>query len=520
MANIRSRVSELRQQQHSLDIELVDLNDQLDLISRTGNDPSDRQITLAQLTSQLRPTAGDTAVASTGSTYSIIRTLELQRRELDRTIGLGKDHPRILAIEAQISAIRDEVGKPASDGKLTLDELGAYTKWAEQKKQTASLQLQKTNDQLDNNEAMLKAAGGLQDQIDALTSQIDQADIEIQQLEAEQLTTRATQGAGGYTAEQITPPATGYKVAPVLTKSLAIGTAAGGLLGVLMMLLAEYRDRSFRSAAEIRQRLGLQVIGHIPQIRIKMPTESPSLSKLDPSLVTVHRPKSSESEAYRGLRTQLFFSTQGATHQAIQVTSPTPGDGKSTLAANLAISIAQSGKRTVLVDCDLRKPRVHKLFGMESSDVGLTGLIAGTNSLTQGLVLSGVANLDLLPCGTRPTNPAELLSSPQFQKAIIQLKTRYEYVIVDTPPLLAVSDPAIVAPQSNSVLLVFRMTNKVRPLAERAREALANVGANVLGIVLNATDARTTGYGYGSQYSYGYNYSNYEYADDYHDDDE
>ena len=522
VASIRSRVSTLREHLHSLKIEMVDLNDQLDLISKAGNDPSDRQITLAQLTAQLRPTVGGTAGTSAGSTYSILRTLELQRRELDQTVGLGRDHPRILAIESQISAIKSDVGQPTADGSVTLDELGAYAKWAEQKKRTTTRQLEQTQSQLIEDETTLKTAGGLQDQIDALTAQIEQADAEIQKLESEQLTTRATQGAGGYTAEQITPPATGMKIAPVLTKSLMTGFALGGLLGGLMMMFAEYRDKSFRSAAEIRQRLGLPVIGHIPHINTALSAESTSTSELDPSLVVAHRPKSSEAEAYRGLRTQLFFSTQGIEHQAIQVTSPTPGDGKSTLAANLAISIAQAGKRTVLIDCDFRKPRVHKLFGLATADIGFTGIIAGTASLSEGIVPNVFPNLDLLLCGPRPTNPAELLSSPQFQDALSQLKNMYEFVIVDTPPLLAVSDPAIVAPQTNGVLLVFRMTKKVRPLAERAREVLASVGAKTLGVIVNATDARGGGYGYkygyAYKYGYGYKYSDYEYADNYHDD--
>jgi succinoglycan biosynthesis transport protein ExoP len=279
-------------------------------------------------------------------------------------------------------------------------------------------------------------------------------------------------------------------------------------------------DKSFRSPAEIRRRLGLPVIGHIPQIRIDTPADVNAPGGLDPVLAAALRPKSVEAEAYRGLRTQLYFSTQGRGHQVVQVTSPNPGDGKSTLAANLAVSIAQSGKRVVLIDCDFRKPRVHKIFDLPSTgEVGLAGVIAGEAPIQAAVRPSGLPNLDLLPCGPRPANPAELLTSPQFQHALDEVRKAYDFVIVDTPPLLAVSDPSVVASRVDGVLLTFRMTKKVRPAAERAREQLAALGANVLGVVVNGWASGGRGYydyNYGS--SYGYRYKDYEYADEYADD--
>src|SRR5207253_1957994 len=163
----------------------------------------------------------------------------------------------------------------------------------------------------------------------------------------------------------------GVQVAPVLYQSLLSGGMLGLLLGVGLALAVEASDRGFRSAAEIRKRLGVAVLGHIPRIKTQDAATKPSAGGLDPLLASFLRPNSAEAEAVRGVRTQLYFSTQGRAHQVIQVTSPTPGDGKSTLAANLAVSIAQSGKRVVLLDCDFRKPRVHRLFNITNREVGL-----------------------------------------------------------------------------------------------------------------------------------------------------
>jgi capsular exopolysaccharide synthesis family protein len=211
----------------------------------------------------------------------------------------------------------------------------------------------------------------------------------------------------------------------------------------------------------------------------------------------------------------LYFNAGGKGHQVIQVTSPNPGDGKSTLTANLAVAIAQSGKRVVLVDCDFRKPRVHKIFGV-SPDIGLASVIAGDAELGRAIQPSAVPGLSLLPCGPRPANPAELLTSNRFQEVLDGLKGMFDFVLVDTPPLLAVSDPAVVAPRVDGVLLTVRITRKTRPAAERAREILGALGANVIGVVVNdlQTGKHAGGYGYGYRYSYDYGYG---YADQYGD---
>jgi capsular exopolysaccharide synthesis family protein len=285
-------------------------------------------------------------------------------------------------------------------------------------------------------------------------------------------------------------------------------------------------DTSFHTPQEIRRHLGLPVIGHIPVLEADAAAtarrDAGEENVPDPFLCTHYSSSSTRSEAFRGVRTALYFNTRGAGHQVIQVTSPNASDGKSTTTANLAISIAQSGKRIVLVDCDFRKPRVHKIFGLPH-EAGLASVIQGQCELEAAIQPSGIENLSILPCGPRPKNPAELLTSPRFVEALKTLREAYDYVLVDTPPVLVVTDPSVVAPRVDGVVLVLRMARNIRPAAERAREVFASLGVNVIGVVVNGIGDRKAGYGYGygpyyygSKYQYKYSYAySYGYGEAY-----
>lgn len=329
--------------------------------------------------------------------------------------------------------------------------------------------------------------------------------------------------SGGFKAVPITRPGYGFKISPNPYQVFTAATLLGLLFGVGLAYLAEVSDKSFRNPTEIRKRLGLPVIGHIPFLAADEKAQqlvASGSNTVDPLLITHYQSNSVGAEAYRGVRTALYFSTQGAGHQVIQVTSPNVSDGKSTLAANLAVSIAQSGKRTLLIDCDFRKPRVHKIFNVPAQ-LGMASAMAGQSDLTSAIQPTAVPNLSVLPCGPRPVNPAELLTSPKFSELIEQLRAMYDFVIVDTPPILVVTDPAVVAPRVDGVVLCIRVTKNGRPYAERAREVLTSLGANILGVVVNGFGAQVGGgkygyehynYGYGEGYSYTYGYS-YGYAD-------
>jgi len=195
-------------------------------------------------------------------------------------------------------------------------------------------------------------------------------------------------------------------------------------------------------------------------------------------------------------------------HRVIQVTSPIGADGKTTLTANLALSIAQAGMKCIVLDADFRKPKLHKLFGV-SNEVGLASVIASGADLEDCIQQCDAPGLSVLPCGSLPPNPAELLMAPRFREVLDVLREAYDYVLIDSPPLLAVTDPGIIAPRVDAVLLVLRVGQNNRASAKRAKEILASLGAKLLGVVVNGMGGRGkhkaysyTHYAQGQSYGY------------------
>jgi capsular exopolysaccharide synthesis family protein len=301
----------------------------------------------------------------------------------------------------------------------------------------------------------------------------------------------------------------GYQIAPVMSRIMGFAGTMGFFAGCALAFLLEMADKRFRSPEEITEKLGVPVIGHIPYYK---PETSDEASPIDGSICVYHRPKSNLAEAYRGIRTALYFSTRGEGHKVIQVSSPNPGDGKSTMATNLSVAIAQSGKRTLLVESDFRRPRVHKLLGIDR-EVGVTSVISGESELSAAIQETGVENLFALTCGPKPSNPSELLSSPRYAELVDLLREKFDYVIIDTPPLMAVTDPAVVATRVDGILMTIRISKRSQQDCLQSAELLASLGANQLGVIVNGVDNsdRYGGYGYGGYRqtgggkSYGYN---------------
>jgi capsular exopolysaccharide synthesis family protein len=211
------------------------------------------------------------------------------------------------------------------------------------------------------------------------------------------------------------------------------------------------------------------------------------------SLITLREPQSAAAEAYRTLRTNIQFSSLDKPVHTLLVTSTAPDEGKSTTVANLAITIAQSEQRVILVDCDLRRPGLHTLFGI-GNERGLTSMILEQNEGSLPLQSTSVPGLSLLPSGPLPPRPGDLLGSRRMEALISRLRQEADLVLFDTPPVVAVSDAAVLAPRMDGVLLVLKAGQTRRDRAREARKLLEKVKANIIGVVLN--NARLENYSY------------------------
>lgn len=433
----------------------------------------------------------------------------------------GPDHPKVKSLRRRMELTREHLL-----GKTPTTEEG------EQKQRNYyEIYVVSLGEQIKFNEEQLAALDRLFDKETEEAKAIDKYQVEdsnyrssIQRKErmfdaviARLEEINVSKDLGNIKTEVINPPSGGRQIAPDMKKSMTTAAILGLLAGLGLAFVVDSLDRRFRSPDDIRNDLGLPVVGHIPVIPIPK-REAHAKDKQeatdetpDPVLRTIHHPRGSIAEAYRAVRTALYFSTRGGGHKVIQVTSPNPGDGKTTLAANVAVSIANSGKRVLLLDADFRRPRIHKLFGMDDS-VGLSGVIAGDVEVADAVRETSVEGLSLMVCGPRPDNPAELLTSASFQELVEVLREKYEFVIIDTPPVLAVTDPLAVAPRVDGVLLVIRLAKSARAVTRRALEALDSLGANILGVVVNGVGggSRYGGYGY-SSYKYGRGYGGYGY---------
>jgi capsular exopolysaccharide synthesis family protein len=225
-----------------------------------------------------------------------------------------------------------------------------------------------------------------------------------------------------------------------------------------------------------------------------------------PLVVSVAQPTSPAAEAYRSLRTSIQFSRQERQLRSLVVTSPTAAEGKTATLANLGVILAQAGERVVLVSCDLRRPRLEAFFGI-SAEGGMTTVLLGEQSLDQVLQQpDSRQTLWLVPAGPVPHNPAELLSGPTAQRIFTALRDRFDLVLIDSPPVLPVTDAVVLAKQADATLMVAAVGRTRRTDMQRATEKLALVNAGILGIVLNQVTKQAR---YGYRYGYGHAYEAY-----------
>ena len=279
----------------------------------------------------------------------------------------------------------------------------------------------------------------------------------------------------------------GSAFSPRPARNLAVGLVLGLVLGVAAALLRDTLDRTVRRSSEVERLTNLTLLGVVSR-------ENP-----DEQLVAVTRPRSRRTEAYRQVRTNLEFSGPDGLPPSLVITSPAPGEGKSTVAANLAVIAAHAGHNVVLVDADLRRPTVADVLKVPGAP-GLSEVLSGAAQLDAAL-RTVEERLTVLPSGSLPRSPSELLGSPAMIKVIEELERRFDVVLIDSAPVLPVTDALLLSGLTEGVVLVMRLAQTTTTALSRTITLLHNVNAKILGVVANgAVEEEDRGYGYGQEY--------------------
>ena len=494
-------------------LELAALNGELDSIRRSLA-VGGRREALAMMASLSRREAGNAGAAEMPTELTFDEAnLDLLLELEEARERYGSEHPELKRLERRYdkltsimqrrAGLTEEGGAPVSFLDLYVQAREEYRRKLESQIASLDVDYARTKEKADalrDAELTEQELRGWRDRhastYEVLVDRVAQLDL--------------LKDADRLRASELVPAGPGALTPVELIRSLGMGGAFGFAIAFGLAYLLEQGDKSFKGPDEIRAEFGLPLLGHVPEIPAKVLKRTrKDTSPLDPSLLTVHRPKSRLAESYRAVRAGLLFGGRSGV-RVIQVTSADPGDGKSTLAANLAVSLGRSGKSTVLVDCDLRRPRVGRLFGLMKDGVCVTEAIADPDRVDEAAVDVGVDGLRVLPCLRKPEHPAELLSSQAFEEFVEVLRQKFDFVVLDSPPVLAVSDPAATAPAADGVVLVTRLSKRTRRKVRESLDTLERAGANVVGLVINGiepggeyTRGVESGY-YGGGYGGGY----------------
>jgi polysaccharide biosynthesis transport protein len=292
-------------------------------------------------------------------------------------------------------------------------------------------------------------------------------------------------------------------VSPNVPGGVATGVLAGLALGLFAAFGRERLDRSLKTPDEVESELGLSFLGLLPahgEAGQRPRGGHPNEGAGRPELIVHEKPTSGVAEAARAIRTNVLFMSPDRPYRTLLVTSAGPAEGKTTVACNLATVMAQTGKRVVLLDCDMRRPRLHQVFDTRS-DAGVTTALIDASGVGAVIRPTEVPNLSVVTTGPIPPNPAELLHSEAFARLLAELRERFDLVVIDSPPVLPVTDATVLSTAVDGSVLVVRALVTRRDLARRAARALRDVGGHIVGVVLNGVDLEGDPYGYRYYYA-------------------
>lgn len=426
-----------------------------------------------------------------------LASLEVQRQGL--LVEYGEAHPKMVALRDSIEGVQQKL-------------LASYAAM----RAALISQVSDLKAQLAGFEKQLKKLPAAEQQLARLTRLATvNADIYtflLQKHEEARIAKAATISNVSVIDPAITPE---IPVKPNKRKNLLLALVVGAMLGVGLAFFLEYLDDTIKDADSAKRLLGLPVLAVIPHIGRLGKEEAVAEAEVKRTLISHLEPKSAPAEAFRALRTALHFSARDE-KKVILVTSAFPGEGKTTVSANIAETFSQTGSRVLLIGCDLRRPTLHHIFDRPKTP-GITEYLVGDCTFEQIIHKTGIKSLDFISAGTTPPNPAEILGSDAMEKVLEAFRDQYDTIVLDAPPMLAVTDASLLTTFSDQVLVVLEAGGVRIKAARRLAELLQAARASVVGIALNDKTGRGAEYYsyYRDRYGkYGYAYGYYSSGDD------
>jgi len=294
-----------------------------------------------------------------------------------------------------------------------------------------------------------------------------------------------------------------YPIKPKKKLNILLAIIVSLLTGTGLAFFFEYLDNTIKVPEEVEKHLNIPFLGSTPLFSTK--NKWNIRGDTSPELIAFNYPRSTASESYRGIRTSILFSSAESAPQVILITGVGPQEGKTITTANLAVTMAQADSKIVILDCDMRRANVHKVFGT-ANDHGISNLLVGNSNMREAIVHTRIPNLDVIPCGPTPPNPSELLGSTRMKTLLNSLRKHYAHILIDSPPSIAVTDSVVLSKSVDGVILVIRAGYTAKEIIKSGIAQFGAVGTHILGAVLNGVDISID--------RYHYQYYNYYYGKD------
>ncbi len=437
--------------------------------------------------------------------------------QVEASLG-GSVNPQIKELLDQIRSNQRELRNLVSEQRLTLDHPSAQAIQERIGEREGQL-LDALNANLQAVEGRLEALRTQQVELRERQRAFPQLEAELQKLQLQQEMDQGTyefllsqlyqarimEAAAEPYVDILDRPVGSTEIDPRGRMNILLGALLGLILGAGAAFFLEYLDRTVRTTADVESFLGIPVLGIIPRLRrVGEAQEKGEGSPVGAPLMVALDPLDPAAEAYRNLRMNLMFmSTEDEPIRTLLFTSPGPNEGKSTTALNFSVILAQQGQRVLLMDADLRRPSLHRSLDI-LREPGLTNLLVGDAELREAVRPNVLPNLDFLPAGSFPPNPSELLNSKAMARLIEEMEGKYGHVVMDSPPILAVTDSSVLGAHADGVVVVLRSGETEQKAAERSVDQLRRIGLRVFGAVLNEVAASTPEESYYLQYYYSY----------------